>query len=114
MMEMVNMIVVGCSGEEAAAWEWAPRLGGRIVGPTSLSSSQVTQQIQTGICYHAWQLNLILSFLSLLLWSMILVSLGSMAIMQIDRERNIRQEEMCKNRMEFVYRMIKIKVSYKK
>lgn len=67
-------------------------------------------RIQTGICYNSWEFNLLLSLISLLLWCYVLLILGSLAALMQDREQLIRAKRMENERMEFVHKMIKIKV----
>jgi hypothetical protein len=63
-------------------------------------------------CSYGWQLELLGSLLSLLVWSLIVALLGSLAVEQIDRERIQEIEKLRKDRLGYVLKVVKIKVRF--
>lgn len=71
----------------------------------------LSRPIQTGMCScHSWEFNLALSFVSLVLWSLLLAALSSLAVKRNEHERISRERHQYQARKEFVLQSIRIKV----
>ncbi|KAG7370985.1 ring finger domain containing protein [Nitzschia inconspicua] len=72
--------------------------------------SGMPQHFQTGICScHSWEFSLFLSFISLVLWSILLATLSSVAMMRNEHDRKERERKLCQKRLDFVRHNIRIK-----
>lgn len=67
--------------------------------------------IQSEICNQSWQLELVLSFISILLWSSVAAVVGYIAVTQIDRERIQEVGRQQRDRLFYILKVIKVKVS---
>jgi hypothetical protein len=80
-------------------------------GPGNTACLAYAPRIQTGMCYTSWEFNLLVSFICLLLWCFVLIILSSLASFMQDHEQILDFKRKRKERVDFVRRMIKIKVS---
>jgi hypothetical protein len=71
-------------------------------------------QVQTGMCNcYSWEINLLLSFVSLVLWSILLATVSSAAALRNEQNKQSREQKLRQDRLDFVRRRITVKVSMK-
>jgi hypothetical protein len=71
-------------------------------------------QVQTGMCKcYSWELNLLLSFVSLVLWSILLATVSSAAVLRNEQIKRYREQKLRQDRLDFVRKRITVKVSMK-
>jgi hypothetical protein len=71
-------------------------------------------QIQKGICScYSWQINLLLLFAFLFLWSILLAILSSAAVLKNEHDMQSREQKLRQDRLDFVSKRVTVKVSMK-